>query len=406
MATGRALSLRVGVVRARRPRLRRPAPAAALAQRRRRGRRPRPLGGAVNNVVIADRSGDVRYRLAGRVPLRDEANRRGIVDAATPAAGWTGWLEDAPRSSVAADGEIVTANERRGPRERRRSAPPSPRRTGPTGSARCWPVATTSTSTTSRPSTATRLHVTAGALQGLLAACGARPGRAEVHRPCSTFDGRMDADSTGAAASRPGATRSSDGSPPSPSSPHCASRSSRGRLRCRRWTSPAGSAWRCPSAGGRGHAVRYRSGGGWPAAALEDAAGIRRPGGRPTCCARRTPSTAPVATGAGAALRRLRTATDCVRCTASLPGHHRRVLPRLGGPLRLGPRRPSGQWLGGAAGCRGRSRRPAPPRPADAWVAGTLSPVVTDWDRLALERSATPNEPQARRPGARRIWGE
>ncbi|HWJ66006.1 MAG TPA: penicillin acylase family protein [Nocardioides sp.] len=57
----------------------------------------------VNNVVVADRAGRVRYRLAGRVPLRGADG------------SWTGWLDDAHRVDVAPDGEIVTANERRGP---------------------------------------------------------------------------------------------------------------------------------------------------------------------------------------------------------------------------------------------------------------------------------------------------
>ncbi|MFC6285031.1 penicillin acylase family protein [Nocardioides sp. GCM10027113] len=69
----------------------------------------------VNNVVAADRDGAVRYRVAGRVPLRAEANRRGIVDAADPAHGWTGWVDPLPRTDVPADGHVVTANERRGP---------------------------------------------------------------------------------------------------------------------------------------------------------------------------------------------------------------------------------------------------------------------------------------------------
>ena len=66
----------------------------------------------VNNVVIADRSGAVRFRNAGRVPVRADANRRGIV----PGAGgdtWSGWVE-LPRHDVPPDGEVVTANERRG----------------------------------------------------------------------------------------------------------------------------------------------------------------------------------------------------------------------------------------------------------------------------------------------------
>ncbi len=57
----------------------------------------------VNNAVIADRSGAVRYRIAGRVPVRDDARE------------WTGWLADPNRADVPVDGHVVTANERRGP---------------------------------------------------------------------------------------------------------------------------------------------------------------------------------------------------------------------------------------------------------------------------------------------------
>ncbi|HET6938818.1 MAG TPA: penicillin acylase family protein, partial [Nocardioides sp.] len=66
----------------------------------------------VNNVVIADRTGAVRFRNAGRVPVRAGANRLGIV----PGRGgdtWSGWVE-LPRHDVPADGQVVTANERRG----------------------------------------------------------------------------------------------------------------------------------------------------------------------------------------------------------------------------------------------------------------------------------------------------
>ncbi len=69
----------------------------------------------VNNVVIADTAGAVRYRIAGRLPDREDANRRGIIDAADPGAAWRGWLTDLPRHDVARDGHVVTANERRGP---------------------------------------------------------------------------------------------------------------------------------------------------------------------------------------------------------------------------------------------------------------------------------------------------
>ena len=53
----------------------------------------------VNNVVIADRAGTVRYRWAGRVPTR----------------GWDGWVSDPHRVDVGPEGQLVTANERRGP---------------------------------------------------------------------------------------------------------------------------------------------------------------------------------------------------------------------------------------------------------------------------------------------------
>jgi len=66
----------------------------------------------VNNVVIADSTGAVRFRNAGRVPTRSDDNRRGIVPG--PGADtWSGWIE-LPRHDVPPDGQVVTANERRG----------------------------------------------------------------------------------------------------------------------------------------------------------------------------------------------------------------------------------------------------------------------------------------------------
>lgn len=57
----------------------------------------------VNNLVVADRSGAVRYRIAGRVPVRDDAG------------DWTGWLADPHRVDAGPEDALVTANERRGP---------------------------------------------------------------------------------------------------------------------------------------------------------------------------------------------------------------------------------------------------------------------------------------------------
>ena len=74
---------------------------------------------------------------------------------------------------------------------------------------------------------------------------------------------------------------------------------------------------------------------------------------------------------------------DCVRCCVSYPAHHRRVQPRVGRPLRLGPRRPRPPVAGSSppvpTGC------PATPHHHDQlplWAAGELAPIVTDWDAL------------------------
>ncbi|MFC5727859.1 MULTISPECIES: penicillin acylase family protein [Nocardioides] len=61
----------------------------------------------VNNLLIADRSGAVRYRIAGKVPVRDASG------------GWQGWLADPHRVDAGPDEELVTANERRGPESER-----------------------------------------------------------------------------------------------------------------------------------------------------------------------------------------------------------------------------------------------------------------------------------------------
>ena len=55
----------------------------------------------VNNAVIADRHGTVRYRLAGRIPLRNGHE-------------WTGW-HGPNRAEIPPNGQVATANERRGP---------------------------------------------------------------------------------------------------------------------------------------------------------------------------------------------------------------------------------------------------------------------------------------------------
>ncbi len=69
----------------------------------------------VNNVVVADRTGRALYRVAGRVPVRDERARRVPVPAWDERHVWTSWVDPLPSTEVGPDDVLVTANERRGP---------------------------------------------------------------------------------------------------------------------------------------------------------------------------------------------------------------------------------------------------------------------------------------------------
>ncbi|HET7688951.1 MAG TPA: penicillin acylase family protein [Nocardioidaceae bacterium] len=62
----------------------------------------------VNNVVIADSTGTVLHRVAGKVPVRPLENRRLPVPASDD---WVGWAE-LPRTPVGTDGVVVSANQR------------------------------------------------------------------------------------------------------------------------------------------------------------------------------------------------------------------------------------------------------------------------------------------------------
>jgi penicillin amidase len=65
----------------------------------------------VNVVQAADTEGGLLHRVAGRVPLRSEANRTRLVPAWEPGHGWNGWHEP-PRSRLTDDGIAVMANQR------------------------------------------------------------------------------------------------------------------------------------------------------------------------------------------------------------------------------------------------------------------------------------------------------
>ncbi|MET9386605.1 penicillin acylase family protein [Streptomyces sp. NPDC002928] len=64
----------------------------------------------VNVVQAADTEGGLLHRVAGRVPVRAEANRTRLVPAWEPGHEWTGWHET-PRAGLT-DGIAVMANQR------------------------------------------------------------------------------------------------------------------------------------------------------------------------------------------------------------------------------------------------------------------------------------------------------
>lgn len=145
----------------------------------------------VNNVIAADRGGAVLFRVAGRVPVRPEANRLGVVD---PSSDWNGWVE-MPVVPIPPDGQVVTANDRRGPESAAIGTDFAP------------------------PHRAARIHALLAGRTGLTAADFAEIHRDTLLLPVPVFqeflrdlpagpvrdeilawDGHMDADSAGAAA--------------------------------------------------------------------------------------------------------------------------------------------------------------------------------------------------------------
>ncbi len=296
----------------------------------------------VNNAVIADREGRVRYRLAGRVPVRSD-------DA------WTGWLGP-HRAEVDADGEVVTANERRGPESDAVGsgfAPPVPRRPHPAPARGSRRPAPRRLRRDPRRHPARHRRPAAHARAGGARRLGRTDGRRLHHR--------------GPVGAR-GGTPSAGGSPPSPSSRRCTSRAA----------DPVHAAWldvtsriglALPTLVAAGtpfgidvaalaraalHDVRLEPATTWGEThvlSTTHAFDLLARRGRRRARASRAPAARP---------RRRR---DCVRCTGGSPGLAVDRLPRLGRTLRLGPRRPAARRMGRAAGRLGRAGA-APPRPA------------------------------------------
>jgi penicillin G amidase len=68
----------------------------------------------VDNLLIADTAGSIRYRLRGRVVERSEANSWSAVPGWDPAYAWTGWVpfDRMPTATDPAEGFLVSANNR------------------------------------------------------------------------------------------------------------------------------------------------------------------------------------------------------------------------------------------------------------------------------------------------------
>ncbi len=65
-----------------------------------------------NNVLIADRGGDIAYRFRGRLAVRRDENGWTIVDGGDPANAWTGFVDDADLLRIKNPGRgfLLTAN--------------------------------------------------------------------------------------------------------------------------------------------------------------------------------------------------------------------------------------------------------------------------------------------------------
>jgi len=68
----------------------------------------------VDNLMIADTAGAIRYRLRGRLAERSEANGWSAVPGWDPEYAWTGWVpfEDMPAAADPPEGFLVSANNR------------------------------------------------------------------------------------------------------------------------------------------------------------------------------------------------------------------------------------------------------------------------------------------------------
>ena len=342
----------------------------------------------VNNAVIADREGRVRYRLAGRVPVRTDG-------------AWTGWLGP-HRAEVDANGEVVTANERRGPEsdavgsgfappfraDRIRQLLAGRDDLRPADFAAIHGdtlLATVDLLRTLAAGRARRLGRTDGRRlhhRGPVGGVAARPVpadrcRTRLRSPARARGGRRSGARPVArrdVADRARAAGAGGGRDAVRHRPRCPSRG-------RRWTTSASTRGR---PGATSHVLSTTH--AFDLLPAEDAAGLDRPDHpRPG----------------------LRGDAECVRCTGGSPGltadAYRGSVARYVWDL---ADRQHGGWVVplGASGAPG----PHHHDQLDAWAAAELLPLVTDWDRLretSLPGAQRWREPdRGNGPGNRRRW--
>jgi penicillin amidase len=335
-----------------------------------------------NNVVIADAHGTVRFRNAGRVPVHPVASRRGIVVSTDPEGGWDGWVE-LPRYDIPPDGQVVTANEHRGTESEPIGNTFAPRHRAERlhSLLRDRDDLSPGDFEAFHNDTLNTAAVGPVAMIRDLAPSGAG---AEVQRLISDWDGRMDADSAGAAAFaawRSALTRRLVAEPAlaglTDSSVHGSVLAVFLDL-----TAWVGLALETIVAAGEPFGIDVRR---LATAALDDAAGHP-----PTWGATHVfgpthafdlgdddlvaPEVPAVAVSGD---------IDCVRCTGSLPGItdecYRGSVARYVWDL-------SGVGTSGwvvPMGASGDPRSPHHTDQLDAWTEGRLLPIVTDWDALS-----------------------
>jgi penicillin amidase len=316
------------------------------------------------------------------VPDRAAGNRLGIVDASDPATAWTGWLDPLPRHDVPPDGQVVTANERRGPESDPIGATFAP----PHRAMRINELLDGRDGLTVADFAAIHSDVlvrSAGSYQDLIRGLPAEGEAAGVRDDILAWDGRMAASSRGAAAFaawRTALTRRLAAEPvftplnqPIIDDPIFAPALD--------LTSHIGLALEGLVAARTPYGIDLR---GHALAALSDAAGHPATWGETHVVEpvhafdllRSGPASPPVPP------MTLSGDLDCVRCTASIPGVTdicaRGSVARYVWDL---ADREAGGWVVpmGAAGA------PGDPHHLDQlrlWAAAELAPITTDWDRL------------------------